>query len=57
MSGVHNTHGKASQCKGRRKYITVKTKRRWEDVYWIQLDKNKEQWRALVRTVMNHQIP
>jgi hypothetical protein len=46
-----------SQCKRRRKNITMKTKRIWEDVDWIQLDKNKEQWLAVVRTVMNLQVP
>jgi hypothetical protein len=30
---------------------------RWEGVDWINLVQDKDQWRALVSTVMNLQIP
>jgi hypothetical protein len=29
----------------------------WEDVVWIHLAQERDQWRALVRTVMNFRIP
>jgi hypothetical protein len=28
----------------------------WESVYWIQLDQDKDRWRALVNTVMNLRV-
>jgi hypothetical protein len=46
----------------------VRPRRRWvdnikrdlrglEDMHWISLAQDKEQWRALVNTVMNLQVP
>jgi hypothetical protein len=29
----------------------------WDDMDWIDLDKDRDQWRALVNTVMNLQVP
>jgi hypothetical protein len=29
----------------------------WDGMYWINLTQNREQWRALVNTVMNLQAP
>jgi hypothetical protein len=29
----------------------------WGGKNWIYLAKNREQWRALVNTVMNHRVP
>jgi hypothetical protein len=29
----------------------------WDDMDWINLDQDREQWRALVITVMNLQVP
>jgi hypothetical protein len=29
----------------------------WEVVGWIHLAENKDQWRAVVNTVMNHRVP
>jgi hypothetical protein len=29
----------------------------WGGMDWIYLAQDKEQWRALVNTVMNHQVP
>jgi hypothetical protein len=30
---------------------------RWEGVDWIHLAKDRDQWRALVKTAMNLQVP
>jgi hypothetical protein len=30
---------------------------RWGGIYWIDLDRNRDKWRALVNTVMNLRIP
>jgi hypothetical protein len=30
---------------------------RWEGVNWIHLARDREQWRALVNTVMNFRVP
>jgi len=29
---------------------------RWEDMYWMQLAQNRDQWRPLVNTPMNLQV-
>jgi hypothetical protein len=29
----------------------------WDDVDWIDLAQDRDQWRALVSTVMNLQVP
>jgi hypothetical protein len=29
----------------------------WDDVNWIDLAQDKDNWRALVKTVMNFQVP
>jgi hypothetical protein len=29
----------------------------WDGMDWIDLAKDKDQWRALVKTVMNLQVP
>jgi hypothetical protein len=31
--------------------------RRWESVDWIHLAENRDQWRAVVNTVMNLRLP
>jgi hypothetical protein len=29
----------------------------WEGVEWMYLTEDRDQWRALVNMVMNHQVP
>jgi hypothetical protein len=29
----------------------------WDDVDWIHVDQVRDQWRALVKTVMNFRVP
>jgi hypothetical protein len=56
--------------KHRRKETTMKTRRRWEDnikmylreigwggMNWIDLAEDRDQWRALMNTVINLRVP
>jgi hypothetical protein len=29
----------------------------WDGMDWIDLDQDRDQWRVLVNTVMNHRVP
>jgi hypothetical protein len=29
----------------------------WDDIYWIDLAQDRNQWRALINTVMNLWVP
>jgi hypothetical protein len=29
----------------------------WDGVYWIDIDQDRDQWRALVNTVLNVRVP
>jgi hypothetical protein len=39
------------------KVILKRNKEIWKDVGQIQVDQNRKQWRAVVKTVMNLRVP
>jgi hypothetical protein len=41
----------------RRREENVKTGARWGSIDWIHLAQDRDQWKALVNTVMNHRVP
>jgi hypothetical protein len=58
---VGETEGKTPQRRPRRRYEdNIKMDVRdigWGGVDWIHLTQDKDQWRALVNTVMNLRVP
>jgi hypothetical protein len=58
---VGKPEGKKPQGKTRRRWVdNIKIYLRkigWDVKDWIDLGKNRDQWRALVNTVMNLRVP
>jgi hypothetical protein len=58
---VGKLEGKRPLGKPRRKWVdNIKMNFReieWGDVDWIDLDRDRDQWRALVNAVMNLRVP
>jgi hypothetical protein len=45
---------------GRPRWITLKMDLReteWDGIDWIELDQDRDQWRALMNTVTNRRVP
>jgi hypothetical protein len=58
---VGKPEGKRPLGRPRRRWVdSVKTDLReigWNDVDWIDLAQDRDQWRALVNTAMNRRVP
>jgi hypothetical protein len=58
---VGNPEGKRPLGRTRRRWVdNIKIDLReieWDDLDWIDLAQNRDQWRALVITVMNLRVP
>jgi hypothetical protein len=58
---VGKSKGKKPLGRPRRRWVdNIKTDLReigWDGMYWIDLAQNRDQWRALVNTVMNLWVP
>jgi hypothetical protein len=58
---VGNSEGKRPLGKSRRRWVdNIKMDLRkigWDDIDWIDLIQNRDQWRALVNAVMNLRVP
>jgi hypothetical protein len=58
---VEKPEGKRSLGKPRRRWVdNIKIDLReigWDGMNWIDLALDRDQWRALVNTVMNRQVP
>jgi hypothetical protein len=53
---VGNPEGKISLGRPRLRWVD-RREIGWGGMYWIHLAQDRDQWRALVNTVMNLQIP
>jgi hypothetical protein len=55
------TEGKKPLGRPRRRWVenikTVLREIRWDGMDWIDLDQDRDQWRALVNMVMNVRVP
>jgi hypothetical protein len=58
---VGKPYGKKPLGRSRRRWVdNIKTDLReigWESMAWIDVVQDRDQWRALVNTVMNHTVP
>jgi hypothetical protein len=57
---VGNPKGKRPLGRPRRRWvddIKMDLKTEWDGMDWIDLAQDREQWRALVNTVMNLRVP
>jgi hypothetical protein len=58
---VGNPQGKTPLGRPRRRWVdNIKMDLRdirWDGMDWIELAQDRDQWRALVNTVMNHHVP
>jgi hypothetical protein len=58
---VGNPEGKRPLGRPRRRWVdNIKIDLRetgWDSMFWINVDHDKDQWRALVNTVMNLRVP
>jgi hypothetical protein len=55
-----NPEGKRPLGRPRRRWVDIEMDLReigWGGMDWIDLDQDKEQWMALVNTVMNLRVP
>jgi hypothetical protein len=58
---VGKPEGKRPLGRSRRRWVdNIKMDLReigWDAVYWIDMAQDREQWRALVKTELNHLVP
>jgi hypothetical protein len=57
---VGKREGKRQLGRPRRRWvdnIKIDLRERWDGMDWIDLAKDRDQWRALVNTVMNLRVP
>jgi hypothetical protein len=53
---VGKPEGKRPLGRPRRKWVDIRTIG-WDGMDWIDLSQNRDQWRALVNTVINLRVP
>jgi hypothetical protein len=53
----NNVWGRFAQCSGGRNIKMDLREVGWDGMDWIHLAQDRDQWRALVNTVMNIRVP